>query len=63
MKRRAFFGKDADFKRIFAEWKKFKEETDRWFGLNEYDGKLSVWKALSEFIVSNWQKASKCCTT
>ncbi len=36
MKRRAFFGKDADFKRIFAEWKKFKEETDRWFGLNEY---------------------------
>ncbi|MDW8292855.1 MAG: TRAP transporter substrate-binding protein [Anaerolineae bacterium] len=31
-----FSSKDADFRRIFAEWKKFKEETDSWFGLNEY---------------------------
>ncbi len=31
-----FSSKDADFKRIFTEWKKFRDETGRWFGLNEY---------------------------
>ncbi|MDW8396428.1 MAG: TRAP transporter substrate-binding protein [Anaerolineae bacterium] len=31
-----FSDKDADFKRIFEQWKKFKQETDSWFGLNEY---------------------------
>ncbi|GIV84660.1 MAG: ABC transporter substrate-binding protein [Candidatus Roseilinea sp.] len=31
-----YASKDADFKRVYESWKKFKAETDKWFGLNEY---------------------------
>jgi TRAP-type mannitol/chloroaromatic compound transport system substrate-binding protein len=30
-----FAAQDADFKRVYEDWKKFKAETDAWFGLNE----------------------------
>jgi TRAP-type mannitol/chloroaromatic compound transport system substrate-binding protein len=30
-----FAAQDADFKRVYDDWKKFKAETDAWFGLNE----------------------------
>ncbi|MCS7055111.1 MAG: TRAP transporter substrate-binding protein DctP [Thermoflexales bacterium] len=31
-----FASKDADFKRVYDSWKAFKDETDKWFSLNEY---------------------------
>jgi len=30
-----FAAQDADFKRVYEDWRKFKAETDAWFGLNE----------------------------
>ncbi|MCS6774512.1 MAG: TRAP transporter substrate-binding protein DctP [Thermoflexales bacterium] len=31
-----FAARDADFKRVYESWSKFKTETDSWFGLNEF---------------------------
>lgn len=31
-----FAGKDADFKRVYDDWKAFKAESDSWFALNEF---------------------------